>query len=54
MLGQVRSQDAFRMTSDGAFLLTDRLARLFLDMIAAERGAARNTLDAYERDLAES
>ena len=23
----------------------------FLDMLAAERGAARNTLDAYERDL---
>jgi integrase/recombinase XerD len=27
------------------------LAALFLDMIAAERGAARNTLDAYRRDL---
>lgn len=24
---------------------------LFLDMLAAERGAAKNTLDAYERDL---
>jgi integrase/recombinase XerD len=24
---------------------------LFLDMMAAERGAARNTLDAYRRDL---
>jgi integrase/recombinase XerD len=31
--------------------LTDPLGRLFLDMIAAERGAALNTLDAYERDL---
>jgi integrase/recombinase XerD len=31
--------------------LTDPLGRLFLDMIAAERGAAANTLDAYERDL---
>ncbi len=41
------------MNSDGPFLLTDPLARLFLDMIAAERGAARNTLDAYERDLAD-
>lgn len=30
----------------------DQLARQFLDMIAAERGAARNTLDAYRRDLA--
>ncbi|TDR93558.1 site-specific tyrosine recombinase XerD [Enterovirga rhinocerotis] len=30
-----------------------RLADLFLDMQAAERGAARNTLDAYARDLAD-
>ena len=28
-----------------------RLVELFLDMIAAERGAATNTLDAYRRDL---
>ncbi len=25
----------------------------FLDMLAAERGAARNTLDAYERDISD-
>ena len=31
--------------------LTDPLGCLFLDMIAAERGAAVNTLHAYERDL---
>ncbi len=30
-----------------------RLADLFLDMLAVERGAARNTLDAYTRDLAD-
>ncbi len=30
-----------------------RLIASFLDMIAAERGAARNTLDAYARDLAD-
>ncbi|MDB5591637.1 site-specific tyrosine recombinase XerD [Enterovirga sp.] len=30
-----------------------RLASLFLDMLAAERGAAKNTLDAYGRDLAD-
>ena len=30
---------------------TLRLVDLFLDMIAAERGAAANTLDAYRRDL---
>ena len=28
-----------------------RQASLFLDMLAAERGASRNTLDAYRRDL---
>jgi integrase/recombinase XerD len=31
----------------------DRLATLFLDMLAAERGAGKNTLSAYERDLAD-
>jgi integrase/recombinase XerD len=30
-----------------------RLASLFLDMLAAERGAAANTLEAYRRDLAD-
>ncbi|MBX9757844.1 MAG: tyrosine-type recombinase/integrase, partial [Beijerinckiaceae bacterium] len=30
-----------------------RLSRDFLDMTAAERGAAKNTLDAYARDLAD-
>jgi integrase/recombinase XerD len=29
-----------------------KLIELFLDMVAAERGGARNTLDAYARDLA--
>jgi integrase/recombinase XerD len=29
----------------------DRLIRLYLDMLAAERGAGANTLGAYERDL---
>jgi integrase/recombinase XerD len=29
------------------------LTTLFLDMLAAEQGAARNTLDAYRRDLAD-
>src|SRR3954465_12978008 len=28
-----------------------RLIELYLDMLAAERGAARNTLEAYRRDL---
>jgi len=30
-----------------------RLIELFLDMLAAERGAAKNTLQAYARDLAD-
>jgi integrase/recombinase XerD len=30
---------------------TGRLAELFLDMLAAERGAAANTIEAYRRDL---
>ena len=29
----------------------ETLIELFLDMIAAERGASANTLDAYRRDL---
>ena len=29
----------------------ERLIDLYLDMLAAERGAAANTLDAYRRDL---
>ena len=31
----------------------DRFARAFLDMMAAERGATPNTLDAYRADLAD-
>lgn len=31
----------------------NRLIELFLDMLAAERGARTNTLDAYRRDLAD-
>ena len=31
----------------------DTLIELFLDMLAAERGASANTLDAYRRDLAD-
>lgn len=30
-----------------------RAIELFLDMLASERGASRNTLDAYQRDLAD-
>ena len=29
------------------------LVELFLDMLAAERGAGQNTLDAYRNDLAD-
>ena len=33
--------------------MDEKLIDLYLDMLAAERGAARNTLDAYRRDLAD-
>lgn len=35
----------------GTARVSHRFVRLFLDMLAAERGAAKNTLDAYRRDL---
>jgi integrase/recombinase XerD len=37
--------------ADGALPADSRLIPLFLDMLASERGAARNTLLAYARDL---
>jgi integrase/recombinase XerD len=48
-----RAEKHVPIPSSDSLILVDRLARLFLDIIAAERGAARNTLDAYERDLAD-
>ena len=42
-----RAADGAAQPSDG------RLIALFLDMLAAERGAAPNTLAAYRRDLAD-
>ncbi len=35
-------------------LRNDQLVELYLDMLAAERGAARNTLEAYRRDFADA
>ncbi len=46
---QVSSADEAATARAGA----QRLLDLFLDMIAAERGAAKNTLEAYRRDLAD-
>jgi integrase/recombinase XerD len=41
-------------TANGAAQASDgRLVTLYLDMLAAERGAAHNTLAAYHRDLAD-
>jgi integrase/recombinase XerD len=37
--------------ANSARLSDDRLAELFLDMLSAERGAGKNTIDAYARDL---
>jgi integrase/recombinase XerD len=41
----VRPRETSRSARDEGFI------ELFLDMLAAERGASRNTLDAYRRDL---
>ena len=42
-------------SSDGASVAAsdERLVALYLDMLAAERGAGPNTLAAYGRDLAD-
>jgi integrase/recombinase XerD len=37
--------------ADGKRHADETLIALFLDMLAAERGASKNTLDAYRRDL---
>src|SRR6185312_13143402 len=42
---EVRPRETSRSARDESFI------ELFLDMLAAERGASRNTLDAYRRDL---
>ena len=42
---------ARRATETNPRNASDRLAELYLDMLAAERGAGKNTLDAYARDL---
>ena len=42
---------AKRQTTKAAKNSPQRLTGLFLDMLAAERGAGRNTLEAYTRDL---
>lgn len=42
-----------RRASKSAQNTPDRLPELYLDMLAAERGAGKNTLDAYARDLAD-
>ena len=44
---------AARPTARGARNTDQKLAALYLDMLAAERGAGKNTLAAYSRDLAD-
>lgn len=44
---------AARATARGARNTDQKLAALYLDMLAAERGAGKNTLAAYGRDLAD-
>ena len=42
-----------RGTARGGRNSSERLVALYLDMLAAERGAGKNTLAAYGRDLAD-
>src|SRR6202521_876046 len=51
--GQHRGRLAERTMARSAKLSDGRLIELFLEMLAAERGAAKNTLEAYTRDLAD-
>ena len=48
--GEGRSGRIMRKKSKAS---DDALVELFLDMQAAERGAGKNTLDAYRNDLAD-
>jgi integrase/recombinase XerD len=47
------ARGAVRATARGARSTDQKLAALYLDMLAAERGAGTNTLAAYGRDLAD-
>ncbi len=52
-MGRNGAREVARGTVRAAKRSDERLAALFLDMLAAERGAERNTLSAYGRDLAD-
>ena len=52
-MGRKPAQSTVRRTAVAAKLSDRRLVALFLDMLAAERGAEQNTLAAYGRDLAD-
>ena len=52
-MGRKAAQEMARGTARAAKHSDQRLIALFLDMLAAERGAEKNTLAAYGRDLAD-
>ena len=52
-MGRNAVQGNVRGATRGAKHSDERLTTLFLDMLAAERGAGKNTLAAYGRDLAD-
>jgi integrase/recombinase XerD len=52
-MGRKAAQEMARGTARAAKHSDQRLIALFLDMLAAERGAEKNTLGAYGRDLAD-
>src|SRR6202166_4567786 len=51
--GAVMARGTVRGTARSGRNSDRRLAGLYLDMLAAERGAGKNTLAAYGRDLAD-
>ncbi len=51
MARRAKQQNAKQPAGKAAKASAQRLAGLFLDMLAAERGAGTNTLEAYGRDL---
>jgi integrase/recombinase XerD len=53
MAGKTMARAAVRGTARAKRNSSERLAALYLDMLAAERGAGKNTLAAYGRDLAD-
>ena len=53
MVHRTMARGTVRGTARAGRNSSERLVALYLDMLAAERGAGKNTLAAYGRDLAD-